>query len=33
MNFDEIIDRRGTHCSKWDSMEPIFGVSPDDGLA
>lgn len=33
MSFDEIIDRRGTHCSKWDMMEKIYGVSPDDGLA
>ncbi|MBV0910780.1 MalY/PatB family protein [Anianabacter salinae] len=33
MTFDEIIDRRGTHCAKWDMMEPIYGVSPDDGLA
>ena len=33
MNFDEIIDRRGTHCAKWDKMEAIYGVSPDDGLA
>ncbi len=33
MNFDEIIDRRNTHSSKWDMMEPIYGVSPDDGLA
>ncbi len=32
-DFDEIIDRRGTHCSKWDMMEPLYGVSPDDGLA
>lgn len=32
-DFDEIIDRRGTHCSKWDMMQPLFGVSPDDGLA
>ena len=31
--FDEIIDRRGTHCVKWDMMEPIYGVSPQDGLA
>jgi cystathionine beta-lyase len=31
--FDEIIDRRGTHCVKWDMMEPIYGVSPEDGLA
>ncbi len=33
MNFDEIIDRRGTHSSKWDMMERIFGVSPDTGIA
>lgn len=31
--FDEEIDRVGTHCSKWDLMEPIYGVSPEDGLA
>ncbi|MCW1931104.1 MalY/PatB family protein [Pararhodobacter zhoushanensis] len=33
MNFDEIIDRRGTHSAKWDMMEELFGVSPDDGIA
>lgn len=33
MQFDDLIDRRGTHCSKWDMMETLFGVSPDDGLA
>ena len=33
MNFDEIIDRRGTHCGKWDSIQARYGVSPDDGLA
>lgn len=32
MNFDEEIDRRGTHSSKWDLMEPNFGVSADDGI-
>ena len=32
-NFDRLIDRRGTHSSKWDAMEPLFGVSSDDGLA
>ena len=31
--FDRPIDRRGTHSSKWDAMEPLFGVSPKDGLA
>ncbi|MFD0859130.1 MalY/PatB family protein [Roseovarius aquimarinus] len=33
MNFDEIIDRVGTHSSKWDMMEPIYGVSPKDGIS
>lgn len=33
MNFDEIIDCRGTHSSKWDGMERYSGVSSDDGLA
>ncbi|MFX0543930.1 MalY/PatB family protein [Roseovarius sp. S1116L3] len=33
MNFDEIIDRVGTHSSKWDMMEPLYGVSPKDGIA
>jgi cysteine-S-conjugate beta-lyase len=33
MDFDEIIDRRGSHCIKWDMMEPLYGVSPEDGLA
>lgn len=32
MNFDEPIDRRGTHCSKWDMMQPLYGLSPDDAL-
>ena len=33
MSFDTIPDRRGTHSSKWDSMESIYSVSPDDGIA
>ncbi len=33
MNFDQIIDRRNTHSAKWDMMQPIYGVSPDDGLS
>ena len=33
MDFDEIIDRRGTHSVKWDKMQALFGVSPDDGIA
>ncbi|MFL4469909.1 MalY/PatB family protein [Tateyamaria armeniaca] len=33
MSFDEIIDRRGSHCVKWDMMEKIYGVPQDKGLA
>jgi cystathionine beta-lyase len=33
MNFDEIIDRRDTHCAKWDKMEAIYGVPRDTGIA
>lgn len=33
MNFDTPINRRGTHCVKWDMMENIYGVSADDGIA
>lgn len=33
MNFDEIIDRRGTHSAKWDMMDKLYGVSPDTGLS
>ncbi len=33
MSFDTPIDRRGTHCVKWDMMEKIYGVPADGGLA
>ncbi len=33
MNFDEVIDRHGTHCVKWDMMEQLYGVPEADGLA
>lgn len=33
MSFDDLIDYRGQHSSKWDMMEPTFGVSAKDGLA
>ena len=33
MSFDDIVDRRGTHCAKWDMMDKLYGVSADDGLA
>lgn len=32
-DFDEIIDRRGTGCAKWDDMEAGYGISAEDGLA
>ena len=32
-NFDEIIDRRGSHCMKWDHMQARYGVSPEDGIS
>jgi cysteine-S-conjugate beta-lyase len=33
MNFDEIIDRRGTHSAKWDMMDKLYGVPADTGLS
>ncbi len=33
MDFDTQIDRRNTHSVKWDMMEPIYGVSPDEGIS
>lgn len=33
MNFDEIIDRHGTHSAKWDMMEAIYGVPADGGIS
>ncbi len=32
-NFDEVIDRRGSHSVKWDVMEAVYGVSPEEGLS
>lgn len=32
-DFDQIIDRVGTRCSKWDDMQMTYGVAPSDGLA
>ncbi|PJE30551.1 Cystathionine beta-lyase PatB [Pseudooceanicola marinus] len=31
-DFDEIIDRRGTHSAKWDNLETYYGLSPDEGI-
>jgi len=33
MDFDEIIDRTGSHSVKWDMMETLYGVSPADGIS
>ncbi|MCY1126391.1 pyridoxal phosphate-dependent aminotransferase [Frigidibacter sp. RF13] len=33
MDFDRIIERRGTHSVKWDMMEAAYGVSAKDGIA
>lgn len=33
MTFDTPISRAGTHCSKWDLLEPLYGLTPDEGLA
>ncbi|MBT3140177.1 aminotransferase [Phaeobacter gallaeciensis] len=33
MNFDDPIDRRGTNSTKWDMMEPLYGVPADTGLS
>ena len=33
MSFDNPPDRRGTHCVKWDAMEALYGVSPDEGIS
>jgi cystathionine beta-lyase len=33
MSFDEMIDRRDTHCAKWDKMEALYGVPRDTGIA
>lgn len=33
MSFDDLIDRRGTECTKWDKMEQVYGVPADDGIA
>ncbi|MDE0112292.1 MAG: pyridoxal phosphate-dependent aminotransferase [Albidovulum sp.] len=33
MDFDKVIERRGTHCMKWDMMEHMYGVPSDEGIA
>jgi cysteine-S-conjugate beta-lyase len=31
-DFDRVIERRGTHCSKWDNMKKLSGIDPSDGI-
>jgi len=31
--FDEVIDRRGTDCLKWDGMQSRYSVAPEDGIS
>jgi cystathionine beta-lyase len=33
MTFDQPITRAGSHCAKWDMLQPLYGLAPDDGLA
>lgn len=33
MNFDERINRHGTHSVKWDMMEKLYGVPAQSGIA
>ena len=33
MTFDTPISRAGSHCAKWDMLEPLYGLAPDEGLA
>jgi cysteine-S-conjugate beta-lyase len=33
MSFDTPIPRKGTHSYKWDMMQKLYGVSPDEGIA
>lgn len=33
MSFDTPIERRGTHCVKWDGMEQIYGVPAETGIS
>lgn len=31
-DFDRVIDRRGTHASKWDNMAKLSGITSPDGI-
>ena len=32
-DFDRIIERRGTHASKWDNMAKLSGITAPDAIA
>ena len=32
IDFDRVIDRRGTHAAKWDLMAQLSGIDPKDGI-
>jgi cystathionine beta-lyase len=32
-DFDRVINRRGTHASKWDNMAKLSGITAPDGIA
>jgi cystathionine beta-lyase len=32
INFDRVIERRGTHASKWDNMAKLSGIDAPDAL-
>ena len=32
-NFDTVIERRGTHATKWDMMTKLSGIDAKDGIA
>ena len=31
-DFDRVIERRGTHASKWDMMAKLSGITADDAI-
>ena len=31
-DFDRVIERRGTHASKWDMMAKLSGIAAADGI-
>ena len=31
-DLDRVIDRRGTHASKWDNMAKLSGITAADGI-